>query len=380
MAIAITDICGSELALRLWHGVSNSPIITIMAGHGIGACLAAVVVRPFIKFNPQKLHQNNNSYTEFNLTSSPPSIKRELTPSDIQLKIPFSIAALYSSFLAICFIVSQFIETKNRKKHKLLNQKFKNEPLIEAKNALINDQSNQEKFKKWANNLIFKVEYDSNKLFAVKIIQLVILVILGFSSSGFISIETNFMITYLTKGPAKLSIGNYFTFQIIFWLLYVFGRFMATLIAYKINTLAYFIVLCLFNLIVLFIYIVPALNTNKLFLWIIVFSLSFISGPIIPSVIMIAKHTLVHVSSTLISIFGVSMAMGGIAAYYITGHLLDNLKLNSKWLGYQDATSVYVIPYIMLLFAVLVILCSFLLLVVQFKFKKLLNEHYRDNK
>ena len=95
--------------------------------------------------------------------------------------------------------------------------------------------------------------------------------------------------------------------------------------------------------------------------------LATFNAPVIPSVYMILKYIMGHVSSVLIALFGIGMAVGAISAQYFTGYLLDEFKPNPNWFSYTDATSTYIIPIIILV-NVSVSLLILIILIIIFKY------------
>ena len=96
--------------------------------------------------------------------------------------------------------------------------------------------------------------------------------------------------------------------------------------------------------------------------------LTTFNAPVIPSVYMILKYVMGHVSSVLIALFGIGMAAGAISAQYVTSYLLDEFKPSPNWFNYTDATSVYIIPIIVL---VNVFVSFFVLIILIIVFKNM---------
>jgi hypothetical protein len=60
------EIGGTHIVLKLWDGVSTSPINALYAGYGIGGLLMVQLAKPFIIFNELEdsmLSNNTNSTT-----------------------------------------------------------------------------------------------------------------------------------------------------------------------------------------------------------------------------------------------------------------------------------------------------------------------------
>ena len=364
---ALFDICVSGAILRLWSGISNSPINGAQAGYGVGALIATFLSKPFVKFNPIIISDKQNSTFVTNQTLM------MVESSDITLQIPYSLAAAVGLLLAIAFVFAQYFETIN-------TMKFNKKKIRDEINEIEDLNANKSEATKKAggildkfNNLIFNdVHYESN-VFKSKSILTLLTVILAMSIGGFSIILVNFMITFTTKGPAKLPLNSYFSIQVLFWIFIVVGRLLASLVAYKLNTLVYFFTLILLNLACIALYAIPYFNSIQKFYLFIIIPLSLFNAPVIPSIFMVLKHIMGKVSSILISLSGIGLAIGAISAQYLTSFILDKFEPKPDWLGYKNATSVYTIP-IIVLFNVMVSVLVFFLLVLVYNFYKRKNK------
>ena len=266
---AVLEVSATEITLKLWHGISDSPILGVYSGYGIGSCIGVILMMKFIKFNPNET--------------------KLLSPEDIKLQVPFSSAGLFGIFVVACFIILHYFETKK-------NIKFKNDDkkqklnLLTPKNEIITKLSKFE--------IIFNSKFISKNVCRIKIIQLILLTLLSITLSGYVCINASFLLPYTTKGPAKFSVENFFIIKITFWTLNVFGRFIGALIAFKVNSSKFFFNLLFLNLTLVIIYAIPSFHVIENFHWYIVILMAFTIAPIIPSCFMITKYTLVNTSPT----------------------------------------------------------------------------------
>ena len=344
--------------MRLWSGISNSPLSGAQAGYGVGALLAVFLSKSFVKFNPATMISETNATLANQSTI--------LKSSDITLQIPYSLAGLCAFLIFIAFLFAQYFETKNSNK---FNRDIKG--AMEENEGLNIKRLNSNKINR-LNKLSFLIFNDSNytaKVFNAKLLLTVFSFMLAISIGAFSIVFGNFLLTYTTKGPAKLSLQSYFTIQKMFWVFSVTGRLVASIVAFKINTLVYFLLLIFSNLVCIFFYMIPYFNSIPKFYWIIIVPLSTFNGPLIPSAIMVFEYVLQHLSSMFIAVFAIGAAIGAISAQYITSFLLDEFKPDANWFFYNDATSAYIIPTI-IFFTISICFLIYLLLLIVFKFLK----------
>lgn len=314
----------------------------------------------FIKFDPKsqlKLTINETTWIEKELKQS--------SSDDIKLQIPYGIAGCFGFLVAIGFILFHIIETKNQFKigKKIEHAKVN---LLEKPN-----ENNKNSLIKTINKILFTTKFKSKKVFFIKIIQVILLFLLSLNLCAFISINSTYMVSYLTKGPAKLSLDTFFMLQMLFWVFYVIGRLLTTFIAYKMNNSLFFMFLLTINLILAILYAVPSFNSIKIFYWFIINLLATSTGPIIPCCFMIAKHTLFSINAVIVSIISIGMSIGFIVSQYLTGYLLDKLVLHQHWFGYKDVTSIYIIPYILLFFILLACPIYLIIFCIQYHLRKI---------
>jgi hypothetical protein len=284
--------------------------------------------------------------------------------SDINLQVPYSIAGFIGVVISIAFVFAQYFESNNTKRfNKYTKNQIKNEEAEKLNEISVKKFGKSNRL----SNLIFNDENYYSKIFKSKLLLTILLVILSMSIGGFSIVLVNFLLTYTTKGPAKLPIATYFKIQILFWIFNVVGRLIASVVAFKLDTLLFFFILLISNFICILFYAIPYFNSVKISYFIIMIPLATFNAPVIPSVYMILKYIMGHVTSVLIALFGIGMATGAISAQYFTGYLLDEFKPNLNWFGYTDATSTYIIPIIILV-NVSVSLLILIILIIVFKY------------
>lgn len=367
-AQASLDVCVNGEALRLWSGISNSPISIILAGYGIGALVVVFIAKPFVKFNPilNAISDNNN-------ITNTSSIKQ----SDIKLHIPFTIAGLFGLLIVCGFMISFYYTTKLNKAN---DTQLESKKPQENSEMIANDDDDNHlnvKLTKTAKffMIIFDENSSNNKERAAKVIKSLLLFILCVCVGGYTIVLSAFRLTYLTTGPGRIPMNKYFIIEMLYWLFFVIGRLVTTIVAFKMNSLIFFTILILLNLLASFLYALPLLNVIQVFYWFIIAILAFLNGPLIPTCIMVAKHIMVKINSVLLALFALAMSIGAIFYQYLTGYLLDKFKPDEYWFGYIEPTSVYIIPII--LFSSIALSTFFYLLIViansAFKIKVLTN-------
>lgn len=169
-------------------------------------------------------------------------------------------------------------------------------------------------------------------------------------TQGSFTIISRFMLTYLTKGPANLSIQTYSILFSLFWGLFIFSRFFSTYLSLKIDPIIFFAIILIVNSIFCALFLVPFLSKYEIFYWIFVPMLGMSSGPLMPCGLMIAKQIL-DFNSLVLSFFIVGMATGGIICQQLTSEFLDHFKPDFNWMGFTNANSAYSIPHLTFLSA-----------------------------
>lgn len=354
---SLSDTCCGESSIRLWNGISDSPITLIQAGYGIGALLIVLISKPYVKFNPLTLSQSvsssqNNS--SFNMTIS----NKNAVSSDIKLQIPYSIAAIIGGCVGLAFVFTYFYELKMVTRYSQAKTNVLQDENEDDKKHNVSETNNQRLYK-----LVFgNIDNKNGETFSAKCIQMILIILLSMLVGAHAIVLGSFMLTYVTTGPAKISLNSYFTLYILFWLFVTISRLITTIVAFRISTLKVYAVIILFNILCSILYILPVLNKNQLFYWFIIPMLALASGPVIPSTLMFAKYLLVNINSAIVALIAFGFASGAIASSYLTGFLLDNFKPNPNWFGYDNSTSIYIIPLIIFI-SILICFVLFLLLV-----------------
>lgn len=279
MAQAVYDVGGNSIILRLWDGISDSPVNAMHAGYGIGAMISVSIVLPFIKVSGVSESLNDTLTNETNKTEE----TLGLTSDDIKLQIPYSIAGSIGALILVCFLVAQYFEIKNTKrieKEKLKNQQEMSlKPLNDNLNELKENSSVPLAF---IQKLLFGSKtYDKSAL-PIVLIQVLLVLLFFASASGVNNVLTAFMRTYLTLGPAKFTNAQYSTLASSYWIFFTIGRFAAALIAFKMNSILFFTLLILSNVITLGLFCIPYFSTWKQFYFIAICILGITSGPLVP--------------------------------------------------------------------------------------------------
>ena len=139
----------------------------------------------------------------------------------INLKIPYTAAASLGSIVAIMFLIAHMIETRNTKIYKKRQNLHLNLITKDKEKMLSNDEKKENV--SFIQNLFFGNKNHTDKVLAYMIVQIILIGMMLFFTSGYITIISRFMLTYLTKGPGKFNIDSYSKLQTIYWLLYSIG-------------------------------------------------------------------------------------------------------------------------------------------------------------
>ena len=337
--------------------------------------IAVQLAKPFIKFDAIQINykltdENQDSYSNSSLTTITTSFSsNKLSSNDINLKVPYWLSALVAIILALLFFVAQLIETKNgneyerNRKHLVVLTSELDEPkeIVEVKRS-----ENQSKLSFYIHKLFLGDKVLERKAFIFMMVQICLLTVMFIFNQGLQTVMGRFMLTYLTLGPAKLDLNKFGVIQTLFWIFFIIGRFVATFLAYKMNELIFFLALLILNLACNLLFLIPALTNHETFFWIAVSLLGLFMGPITPSGLGLAKK-LLEFNSFVLSLFIVGLAFGGIIFQQLTAALLDYFKPSSSWLGFENANSSFIIPY---LAAIASFFCLFVFLPVFIMNKK----------
>ena len=264
------------------------------AGYAMGACLATQLAKSFINF------EAHNS--------------TEVPNEQINLSHPYWLASIASFSIAFLFLIAQYFELRisriyeiNRKQYMLLMEDSE-----EAESKTGDDnQSNQTeltKFNKTFQQMFFSDRiYEGIALFYM-LLQIFLFFLLFLFTQAFFTILSRFMLTYLTKGPAQFSLKSFATIDTTFWVFVILGRFMATYLSIKINSVIFYLSLLTLNAAVSLLFLIPSLTSYKIFYWMTIPMLGALSGPLMPSGLMIAKQIL-EFNSFVLSLFIVGLAV-----------------------------------------------------------------------
>ena len=312
LAQSIFEVCGNYLTLNLWKQISESPINAVHAGYGIGALISTQLSKPFIKFNSinEQTVLMHTDRSNFDL---------------IDLRTPYWLAASSSGLVGILFILAQFIES----------DKFKIKRSYKALNSRVEDNVNEDKRHIEDKNLHFNSS--RNQLFNILLFLLLCLFV-----SGYMTVTSRFMLTYLTLGPAKFSLEQFARLQTLFWLLFIFSRFLITFLTFQLSSQANFL-LYLFLLgstfIINLLFLIPVIQFT-LFFWLSISLLGLVTGPLLPTIFLLARQKINPFKPYMLALFVASFAFGGIVFQQITGSLLDILQSSSQ------GNSSYILPYL----------------------------------
>lgn len=174
-------------------------------------------------------------------------------------------------------------------------------------------------------------------------VQTFLLIFVFIFNNGYFTVITRFMLTYFILGPAQFSIDSFVVIQILFWGFFIFGRFFAAYVAFKIDSLKFYLYILSASLLVTLTLMVPFFTQFKIFFWTTFSLLGLLSGPMTPSGFMIAKQIL-DFNSFILSMFVVGLAIGGIGFQQVTAALLDHFKPRPGWMGFSDPNPSYIIP------------------------------------
>ena len=345
------------MILNLWSQVSDSPINAMHAGYGVGSIFAIYIARPFISFDPLKNNQTllllHNSTTTTNELGG-----EELLSPDthINLRTPYWCIASVALVIGVLFVVAQYFEHTTSKRYEknmkilILMEDFdiqeQSSSVAAAAAASEHDSSMKlSRFNILAQSLLFADKMYRGSALAYMLAQIGLFVVLFLFLQGQNTVIIRFMLTYLTLGPAKLDIDQFVAMQSLFWSFFVVGRLLAAYLAFKTDVVVFFFALLFVDVLLSFMFVVPWLASHVLFFWLAVPMLGLVSGPLLPSGLMIAKSML-NFNSFVLSLFIVGMGVGGVLFQQLTGYLLDTLRPTSTWMGFADASvnSAYVMP------------------------------------
>jgi FHS family Na+ dependent glucose MFS transporter 1 len=353
IGIGIYDIGGNQIILRLWSGISNSPVNAMHSGYGIGAIFAVQILKFYIKFDPlMKIDESvqNSTLNHRNL--------KLITTDDIDLAVPYTFGGLFGIAIVIAFLIAQYFENNALKKY--AEKDHSSMPLNEP-SCVLHDNRVESMQK-----IIFGKKFkDSTSFLIVSLIAILIFFLFMFAN-GTITIVNTFMLTYLTNGPAKFNVAIFIQLQTLYWIFFIFGRLGAAFLGFKMNSLIFFLILVLIELFFIILYCVPFFNSNQTFYWFLIPILGAILGPLVPSCFMVPKYLFKNINAFLLSIFFIGIGFGNMISQYITGVILDKFIIENNLFYYTNPTSTYLIPFIALAF---ILICTILYLIIIFFYK-----------
>jgi hypothetical protein len=180
--------------------------------------------------------------------------------------------------------------------------------------------------------------------------QIILITLVLFCLQGYLTIVSKFMLTYLTKGPAKFTINEYTNLQSLFWLLFILSRVCTTFLAFYLNnsnSILFVFLLFLMNAFVTVLLLVPAFAQSKLFFWLAISLIGLAVAPAHPSMFMVAKHILDDYNSFIIAVFSIGLGLSSVAFQELVGDLLDFLQPRDKFLGFLNFNSSYIIAHVL---------------------------------
>jgi hypothetical protein len=232
-----------------------------------------------------------------------------------------------SGLVGFLFILAQLIES----------DRYKTNNSYKALHSRGDDEDNEDKTNLEQDHRIY-VKSKRNQIFKLSLFLFLCLFV-----SGYMTVLTRFMLTYLTLGPAKLSLEQFAHLQTLFWLLFIFSRFLVTFLAFKFSAggnCLFFLFLLSFNFFINVLFLLPVFTKFSLFFWLSISLLGLMSGPLLPQIIVLAKQQIKPFKPFVLALFVASFAFGGIIFQQITGSLLDVLKT-------QKLTSDFCVKYIL---------------------------------
>lgn len=376
LAQAIYDLGGNYIILNLWSGINTSPINAMHAGYGIGAIIAIQMSKSYIVFSQYDTlmvkSSNSTNLNQVDYNSTTIQTQGADTQSDkINLKVPYWFAGFFALFITFLFVVAQIYEQKIRKD---FDKNRKQLVLLDNELEQLDNNSINSRTSIKLNNFLMRLLFGNRSLQKTALIyltvQLILIVLVFIFNQGFSTVITRFMLTYLVLGPAKFNVEVFVVVQTLFWSFFIFGRFLAAYLAFKIDSMKFYMGILVANLAVNLLFMIPILTSFHLFFWIAISLLGLTSGPMTPTGFMIAKNIL-DVNSLLLSLFIVGLAIGGILFQQITAGFLDFFKPSEMLMGFKNPNSSYIIPHVAFGGSFLCLLSFVLVYVLFVKFNRL---------
>jgi MFS family permease len=332
------------MILRLWHGISSSPISGTYGSYGIGAIVAAQLAKPFIKFNPLESHFNETANITGNSTSNSTKI---ILPEEIQLQVPYGCGVILGALVTIGLLVSQYYELKELKNVKLHQNKQQATLIVKEQKTLTKRDAPTDKVYLAGVQKIFflNVLYKNMSVFII-FLQIFLLCIMFISVYAFL-ILNNFLLTFFTKGPAKLEVSVFISIYTVFWLFFISGRLLSVFIAYKMNSFVFYGTVISLSFVSVGLFVFPFFNSKILPIYFILAFIGLVNGPLQPACFMLASKIIGDVKSVVVALFCTSFNLGAMLSQVSSGYILDNFKPEPDWFLYTDATSIYILPFLL---------------------------------
>jgi hypothetical protein len=344
--------------LRLWHGISSSPISSLYGAFGIGAIIAAQISRPFIKFSPLA----NTNLTE----------NSTITASHIQLQIPYGCGTILATIATIGLFITQYYELTELKKFRQYQQQIKPMIVNQIENSITNtvDVVYFVRVQKiFFQNVIYK-----NKAIFIMFSQILLLCMVFASGYAFM-ILNYYLLTFFTKGPAKLEVNVFINVYTLFLCFFIFGRLLSAFVAFKINAFLFYCMVDVAAVISVGLFTLPFFNAKPIPIYIIMPIIGLVYGPLQPAGFMIASELLGNVKSVVVALFCMSNNLGATFSQISTGYLIDNFKPDSDWFLYTDATSIYIVPFLFLFYIVI----NFTVFIMILMIRKVTRQYIKTN-
>ena len=377
---ALYDVGGNHIILRLWKGISDSPVNAMHGGYGLGALLAVQIAKPFIQFNPMSIGTNGtvevtseNTYISSNRSSS---LEEKLNMLELKVSVAYWITVSIGILIAFSFFIAQFAEIRNRKKYAKSNRfvkiKLITEPNQIRKASDCEYKLNQDEENLKPNNFFQRILFGERRYSSAAtmymLIQILLITIAMLYFNGYFALIGKYMLIYITMGPSKQSVETYRRLITFYYATFSCSRLLASFVAFKLNTLVFMILLVSLNLVASSFFIVPYFHNFELFYWLVFALKGITSGPCIPSMYMLARYVLRDFNSFVISVFAIGLGAGPLIMQQLAGYTLDKMPSHSEFLGFNDFTSKYFIAYLLFIPSALAFVTILLIILIFKKF------------
>lgn len=322
-------------------------LFTKKGSYGLGACFSQYLAKPYITYHRLDVLTTSHDYPME--TNSSFSIDQEssfqinstiinnlatdtLISANINLRYPYWFSATIAAGLAICFLVAQLVEDRRNKENDINKRNYM--LLMEdtdSDNEISSAQSSRStgsRYMEIFQELFFSDERYRGKLLGYMIIQICLFLLFFLFIQGSFTIISRLMFTYLIRGPARFNTDEFELIESIFWGCINISRFLAIFLATKFKPVKFLLTFIIINTFASFLFLVPFLVNHRSFFWVFVPLLGFLSGPIMPCGLMLAKKFL-DFNSFILSLFIAGLALGGIIFQELGGYFLDQARPNT---------------------------------------------------